>query len=281
MSDLKSCPFCHGIEIVDGGCLACGKNSTDPAPLLAPGLTALDIGINDYKWGDLDPAPDHIGEVNERVPASGETGDDAKIAAAHPLRTGRHDLYQQAMLFVGARHAKADLVDLVNWQLSENAALRAQLAEKDREIERLTDQRDVYRDRVVEVVEYWFGLGFGQGLIRDPGKPSEETQASLDIAWKHELVRHGGPLPATAKDALIATLHAALVEIDGCFEAAYLEGLAECLADSKEERLSDIINRRILLARPLIQAALAEHERVVEGSSIKLPEGKPRQVASR
>jgi hypothetical protein len=40
------------------------------------------------------------------------------IKAAHPLRTGRHDLYQEAMRLVGERHAKGDLVELVNWLLS-------------------------------------------------------------------------------------------------------------------------------------------------------------------
>ncbi len=44
--------------------------------------------------------------------------DEAKeIAAAHPTRSGRHDLYQRAMRLVGERHAKGDLVDLVVWFL--------------------------------------------------------------------------------------------------------------------------------------------------------------------
>jgi len=41
------------------------------------------------------------------------------IKAAHPLRSGRHDLYAEAMRLVGERHAKADLVDLVTWLLVE------------------------------------------------------------------------------------------------------------------------------------------------------------------
>ncbi len=41
----------------------------------------------------------------------------AAIAAAHPLETGRHDLYTKAMRLVGERHAKGDLVELVNWLL--------------------------------------------------------------------------------------------------------------------------------------------------------------------
>lgn len=43
------------------------------------------------------------------------------IKAAHPTRTGRHDLYAEAMRLVGERHAKAELVELVNWCLYECA----------------------------------------------------------------------------------------------------------------------------------------------------------------
>lgn len=39
------------------------------------------------------------------------------IAAAHPLQTRRFDLHNEAMRLVGERHAKGDLVDLVNWLL--------------------------------------------------------------------------------------------------------------------------------------------------------------------
>ena len=43
--------------------------------------------------------------------------EDAAIAAAHPMRSGRHDLYGEAMRLVGARHSKAGLVELVTWLL--------------------------------------------------------------------------------------------------------------------------------------------------------------------
>lgn len=39
------------------------------------------------------------------------------IKLAHPTRTGRHDLYAEAMRLVGERHEKAELVELVNWLL--------------------------------------------------------------------------------------------------------------------------------------------------------------------
>ena len=41
-----------------------------------------------------------------------------QIEAAHPVRTGRHDLYQEAMRLVGERQGKSELVNLVNWLLA-------------------------------------------------------------------------------------------------------------------------------------------------------------------
>ncbi len=44
--------------------------------------------------------------------------EDEQIKAVHPARTDkRHDLYQEAMRLVGARHSKSGLVELVNWLL--------------------------------------------------------------------------------------------------------------------------------------------------------------------
>lgn len=55
-----------------------------------------------------------------------------QIHAAHPLRSGRHDLYAEAMRLVGERHAKADFVDLVCWLLLRaETADRAVLARED------------------------------------------------------------------------------------------------------------------------------------------------------
>ena len=42
-----------------------------------------------------------------------------EINAAHPSNTGRHDLYRQAMELVSERHAKFELVRLVNWLLTQ------------------------------------------------------------------------------------------------------------------------------------------------------------------
>lgn len=47
--------------------------------------------------------------------------EDDAIHAAFPTRSGRHDLYAEAMRLVGARISKGGLVALVNWLLVERA----------------------------------------------------------------------------------------------------------------------------------------------------------------
>ena len=47
--------------------------------------------------------------------------EDDAIDAAFPMRSGRHDLYAEAMRFVGARRSKSGLVALVNWLLHRAA----------------------------------------------------------------------------------------------------------------------------------------------------------------
>ncbi len=43
--------------------------------------------------------------------------EDEEIHAAFPTRSGRHDLYAEAMRLVGARYSKGGLVALVNMLL--------------------------------------------------------------------------------------------------------------------------------------------------------------------
>lgn len=64
-------------------------------------LIALRRVENNPKWDDV-PLPE-----------------DEKIDAVHPTRSGRHDLYTEAMRLVGARRSKRGLVDLVNWLLHQ------------------------------------------------------------------------------------------------------------------------------------------------------------------
>jgi hypothetical protein len=52
--------------------------------------------------------------------------EDEAIAAAHPLKTKKHDLYAEAMRLVGAKKTKGALVELVNWLLASVAGLRAE-----------------------------------------------------------------------------------------------------------------------------------------------------------
>ncbi len=62
-------------------------------------LLALTISDTAQEWGDK-PLPE-----------------DGVIDAAHPTRSGRHDLYVEAMRLVGAKQSKGALVALVNWLL--------------------------------------------------------------------------------------------------------------------------------------------------------------------
>ena len=64
-----------------------------------------------------------------------------QIDAAHPMNTGRHGLYAEAMRLVGERHAKYDLVDLVNWLLAGPEVLQA-------EVERLTAENAELKQRL-------------------------------------------------------------------------------------------------------------------------------------
>jgi hypothetical protein len=47
--------------------------------------------------------------------------EDEAIRAAHPIYTGRHDRYLEAMRLVGAKRSKGALVCLVNWLLQRAA----------------------------------------------------------------------------------------------------------------------------------------------------------------
>jgi hypothetical protein len=54
---------------------------------------------------------------------------DEEIEASHPVITGRHELYDEAMRLVGARHAKGDLVDLVTCLLTRIEKAEARVVE--------------------------------------------------------------------------------------------------------------------------------------------------------
>lgn len=90
----------------------------------------------DLRDDALQAARDYFAEHPEEREPQSEWDDDEDvplpeddaIAAAHPTRTGRHDLYAEALRLVGARHSKGGLVDLVNWLLADREAERAKLA---------------------------------------------------------------------------------------------------------------------------------------------------------
>lgn len=50
--------------------------------------------------------------------------EDAEIRAAHPVTSGRDDLYMEGMRLVGARRSKGGLVELVTWLLLKAEAAK-------------------------------------------------------------------------------------------------------------------------------------------------------------
>lgn len=69
--------------------------------------------------------------------------EDEQIKVAHPLRSGSHALYAEAMRLVGAKRSKGALVELVNWLLTREdkalahiAALEGGIVAEDRRVQK-------------------------------------------------------------------------------------------------------------------------------------------------
>lgn len=56
------------------------------------------------------------------------TPEDEAINDAHPVESGRHGTYMEAMRLVGDRHSKSSLVAMVNWLLTRVEDLEAKRA---------------------------------------------------------------------------------------------------------------------------------------------------------
>lgn len=69
--------------------------------------------------------------------------------------------------------------------------------------------------------------------------------------------RLAAPAPQPFGDAYVQA-HAAITEVIGCFEAAYAEGLRQALAETNDERLKDLVQRRLLPALEAVQASASE-----------------------
>ena len=65
---------------------------------------------------------------------------------------------------------------------------------------------------------------------------------------------------AEAAEAALKAAREALEGVDGCFEAALVEGWADALASGDIERITDLFNRRIVYARTAAVAALTPKE---------------------
>ena len=90
--------------------------ATTPCP-----CPCLHDRVRDTKPGWFRPRDPPLVPRAEAPWADAPLPEDPAIAAAHPMRTGRHDLYETAMRLVGAKLSKEALVGLVNWVLAERA----------------------------------------------------------------------------------------------------------------------------------------------------------------
>lgn len=59
-------------------------------------------------------------------------------------------------------------------------------------------------------------------------------------------------------------MRVALEEVAGCFEAAYVEGLADALAETADERLKDLVQRRLMYANTAAITALSAQPYAVQ-----------------
>ncbi len=141
------CPWCGGKQLIPIGedearCLACDKQRTSVCHAAA--------AANEPRANVPPAAKPDCSVPDCRKAKVGTPSEREAIAAAFPTRSGRHDLYAEAMRFVGERHAKSDLVELVNWLLvSSNetvGALAKDLAEARGENARLRTTLAFYAD---------------------------------------------------------------------------------------------------------------------------------------
>ena len=96
---------------------------------------------------------------------------------------------------------------------------------------------------------YWLARqphrGFGAALTDAEMLSHPEDRADEFLAW--QAARALSAAQPVAQEAI-------LKEVVGCFEAALAEGLQETLAETKDERLKDLVERRLMHA---MTAALA------------------------
>lgn len=66
--------------------------------------------------------------------------EDVGIELTHPVRSGRHDLYQEAMRLVSAKHSKYGIIGIVNWLLHRLSAAEETM----KKLERIREAAYIY-----------------------------------------------------------------------------------------------------------------------------------------
>jgi hypothetical protein len=126
---------------------------------------------------------------------------------------------------------------------------------------RYTDARGYYRYRgFVENFDKEYPMLKPQALYTSP-QPAQQQEPVARLVWRQGLgfmllLQEAGrklpegnydlytPPPAQQQEP-VATLKD---EVIGCFNAAFVEGLQEALAETQDERLKDLVERRLMYA---------------------------------
>lgn len=130
----------------------------------------------------------------------------------------------------------------------------------------------------VSVVGAQFGFDWDNGTFQIVTSEKLTTLSADDVAAIRASVAKGGSWHAyqswkTQQDqikqlrarvleleARSQALQEACDEVEGCFFAAEIEGLQECLAETQDDRLKDLVERRLMHARYAVKASLEKDQ---------------------
>ena len=143
------------------------------------------------------------------------TPEDAAIDAVFPTRSGRHDLYAEAMRLVGARHSKNALVSLVNWLLHRELRARTDTLKDTRSrIKSIQAAAQAFKDELREEMPDGLECATAWGAL--------ETNINVTIRDLDDLI---GNQPARADIEHAERLFAELNDLRTTFQTQHPDGL--------------------------------------------------------
>lgn len=103
-------------------------------------------------------------------------------------------------------------------------------------------------------------IEFGGGYFVRTETPALTSQAGIcgvafeqSDCWVLGNLDDFSPRPGVKADKIVEHNDAAIRVALGCFEAAEIEGLSQAIAESSDERLKDLLNRRVMHALTALQ----------------------------